>query len=389
MSDIIYLDNAASAPLHSRALAAMNEIARLAGNPASVHSAGQSLRLAIDQARDPVAALVGADPAEIVFTSGATESNNAAVLGIFSAVSAKFPGRKLRVLASPLEHPSVAEPLRLLAERHGAVVDLLPVGDDGIISAESVRQALTPDTVMVCVMWVNNILGGVQPIEEISWAVAEARTARPRNALPLYLVCDAVQASPWLPMDISAAKVDALSLSGHKIGGPKGVGALFLRRGTPFVPLMVGGGQEDGRRSGTENAAGIAGLGAAAELTVQDRESEAGRWRQMKQRLIAGLADAATGARVLGAADGRSAPGITYIQFPQWPGDILAMKLDSAGIAVSSGSACDAGSRQTPEALKAVLGEKAARHGGIRVSFGRQTKEADIERFLDVMRSLQ
>jgi cysteine desulfurase len=156
----------------------------------------------------------------------------------------------------------------------------------------------------------------------------------------------------------------------------------------PFEPLLVGGGQEDGRRSGTENAAGIIGLGRAAELTMADRESEAVRWRRLKDRLMSGLAAAAAGARVMGAANERSAPGIAYVQFPKWPGDLLTMKLDAAGIAVSSGSACDAGSRETPEALKAVLGEKAARHGGIRVSFGRQTKAADIDRLLETLQEM-
>jgi cysteine desulfurase len=385
MRDVIYLDHAASAPLHPQVLAAMTEGALLDGNPSSAHSAGQTLRQAIDRSRDAVAALIGSDPAEVIFTSGATESNNAAIQGIFGAIVGRFPGRTLRILTSPIEHPSTAEPLRSLADRCGAVIDLLPVDKEGLVSADDVRKSLTEDTVLVCVMWVNNIIGSVQPVEEIGRVVAEARTARPKNALPLYLVCDAVQAASWRPMNAAKVGVDALSLSAHKIGGPKGVGALFLKRGLGFRPLIVGGGQEDGRRAGTENAAGIIGLGRAAELTAADRGAEAARLRQIRHTLVSGLGSTFKAARILGADGEKAAPGIVYVQFPKWRGDLLAMRLDAAGIAVSSGSACDAGSRHAPEALRAVYGEKTARHGGIRVSFGRQTKAADIDRLLDVL----
>ena len=381
MDKPVYLDNAASAPLDPRLLPLLNEALARPGNPSALHAAGRLLRAEIDDARGSVAALIGAAPEDIVFTSGASESNNTAVRGLFAAAAAAAPGRTCRVLISPLEHPSAAEAARLLAAERGAAVDVLPVDRQGLVSAADVARLITDDTVLVCVMWVNNVLGSVQPIAEIGRIVAAARRSRPAGSPPLHFFCDAVQAAAWLPIDVRAAGVDALSLSAHKLGGPKGVGALYLRRGAPCEPLLVGGGQEEGRRSGTENHAGIVALGAAAALAAKEGPAEAERLRGLRRRLVDGLA-ALKGFTVIGPAGEQAAPHIVYFRSDRFDGETLVLKLDAAGIAVSSGSACDAGSRKTSSVLKAVLGDGQAARGGVRVSFGRTTTEADIERLL-------
>ncbi len=385
MSDRVYLDNAASTPLDRRVAEAMAGAMGLYGNPSATHGCGRSVRAAVDLPRAAAAGLVGADPSEIIFTSGATEANNAAVSGIFGAAAARFPGRRLRVLASPVEHASVGEPLKLLAERHGAVIDVLKAGPAGMVSADEVAERLTDDTVLVCVMWVNNILGTVQPVEAIGARVAAARSGRPPGAPPLYFFCDAAQAASWRRIRVKPAGIDALSLSAHKFYGPAGSGALYLRRGTEFQPLLRGGGQEDGRRSGTENVLGIIGLGAAAELARQEGPSDAVRLGNMRRTFVDVLAAVGRGFEVLGPDDDAAAPGIVYFRSAKYAGDVLALKLDEAGFAVSSGSACDAGSRKVSAALQAAYGEKAARHGGVRVSFGRQTGEDDVRRLLDAL----
>ncbi|MDD5251376.1 MAG: cysteine desulfurase family protein [Patescibacteria group bacterium] len=375
MSENIYFDYAASAPLDPRVAEVMDKVARLPGNPSSVHAPGRELRRRIDVARKQVAALIGGETGEIIFTSGATEANNHAVAGLYDlAVGTGKPGR---ILISPFEHASVSAAVRRLVEEKGAVVDLLPVGRDGLISAADVARLITPETAVVAVMWVNNILGTIQPIEEVGQAVAEARAARGRLGLPLFFHCDAVQAAGRLPIDVKAAGCDSLSLSAHKIYGPKGVGALWLRRGLAVKPLLVGGGQEETRRSGTENAAGIVGFGAAAEIAQAEMTKDSARAAELRRRLLDGVKNR-SGWRVL-TPEEKAVPNIVFIQHDREDGETLAVKLDAAGVAVSSGSACDAGHRQPSAAIRAVFGDRAATQGGTRISFGRFTTETDLD----------
>lgn len=376
----LYFDYAASTPLDPRVKNAMDEVSAHPGNPSSTHAAGRFLRGKIDAARAAVSRLLGVEESEIVFTSGATEANAAAVLGLVRASRRVHPGRVLRVVASAIEHSSVSGALARLADE-GIVTDVVPADEVGRVSAAAVSKAITPDTVLVCVMWANNVLGTLQPVAEIGRAVAEARDRRVPGDPPLLFLCDAVQAmstQPVLPRDHG---IDALVLSGHKMYGPKGVGALYVRRGTPFEPLIPGGGQESGRRSGTENVAGIVGLGRAAELLESERAADADRAVKLRATLVQALSRI-PGVTVFGEP-ANSLPGTIFLAGRE-DGDIIALKCDAAGAAVSAGSACDAGTRKRSAALLA-LKKAAFQKGGIRISFGRFTTPEEAAAWTDVM----
>lgn len=377
--DRLYFDYAASAPLLPEAAMAMTAAAAAIGNPSAIHAEGRGLRLRLDAARESVARLLAVDAAEIYFTSGATEALNWAVTGILAAMRRQSPGRPLRVLTTPLEHAAVAEPLRLEAERRGVAVDLLPVGANGLVSPADVASRVTDDTVLVCVIWANNVIGTIQPIAEIGRRVSLICETRGRRGRPLLFLSDAVQAVVTQPVEPRRCGIDALALSGHKFGGPKGSGVLYLRRGVPCDSLIEGGGQEAGRRSGTENMPGICGLGAAADRLAVDRSAEAARLLTLKRLLLTELERAGCRCRLVGEIE-FVLPQTAYLTFPNCTGDELALRLDAAGFAAASGSACDAGQRRAPAAIQAVLGEAAARHGGLRLSFGRLTTAEDVKR---------
>lgn len=376
----LYFDHAASAPLDPRVKTAMIEALNVIGNPSSIHTEGQAARRLVDRAREQVARLLEVQAGEIVFTSGASESNNLAVRGIVAAARRRHPGRRFDLLISPLEHSSVSETAAALEEEELVRVVTLPVGADGRVSPEAVAEAVTPETLLVAVMWASNILGTVQPVPEIGRVIEAVRERRGTSGLPLYFLSDAVQAVGARPVRPKPHGVDLFSFSGHKIGGPKGVGVLFVRRGTPLEPVLTGGGQEAGLRSGTENVIGIVGLGAAAEIVGLEREADAERIAGLRGRFIDGLKDLSRW-RVLSPAK-HVLPGIVFLRHEKVPGDELVIKLDARGIAVSSGSACDAGHRRRSAAIEAVFGPAMARQGGIRVSLGRTTTEGDIDRLL-------
>ncbi|MBI4457807.1 cysteine desulfurase [Candidatus Uhrbacteria bacterium] len=370
----LYFDYAASTPLDPRVKEAMDQAAMTAGNPSSLHASGRMLREKIDRARQSVAELLDVDETEVIFTSGATESNVAALDGIVRAARASRPEKRLRIAAGAIEHSSVSATLAQLRE-YGIAIDNVPVDADGRVSPEDIAKAITPDTIIVCVMWANNVLGSIQPIAEIGGVVAAARAKRGPKDPPLLFVCDAVQAMSTQPVLPRQHGIDALSLSAHKMYGPKGVGALYLKRGTPFAPLITGGGQESGRRSGTENVAGIVGLGRAADLLLVERETDRERTAALRAGLVRELR-AISGLEVFGD-DGRQLPGTVFVSGRE-NGDVMAMKFDVAGMAVSAGSACDAGSRKNSSALAALPDRKFFEKGGIRISFGRFTTEQEI-----------
>ena len=381
----IYLDYAASNPIDPRVRTAVEAALAMTGNPSSTHSAGRTARATVDVARKSVASLLNVDPSEIIFTSGGSESNVSALVGAFLAAKHQVPaGTRLHIISTPLEHPSVSETLARLAEDEGAVIDWLPVDKAGRVSAVDVGAALTPETVLVSVMWVNNILGSIQPIADIGALVARERGRRGKG-LPILFHSDAVQAIATLPVDPAAVGVDLLSLSGHKLYGPKGIGALYLKRGLSLPSLITGGGQESGRRSGTENVPGIIGLGRAAEILVLEREADRRKGDELKLRLAAELRK--RGYNLLSPED--AVPTIVYAVSQKEDGDTLALKLDVAGLSVSSGAACDSGKRTASPVLLAAFGEKIALRGGFRASFGRFTTEADIDALLNALDSLK
>jgi len=366
----IYLDYAATTPVDPRVAAAMAPyLTERFGNASSVHSFGQEAREAVERARAQIAAALGAAPDEVVFTSGATEADNFALFGVAEALRER--GR--HVVVSAVEHHAVLEPAHVLAAR-GFEVTVLPVDGAGRVDPDAVRRALRPDTILVSVMHANNEIGTIQPVAEIG------RLTRERGVC---FHCDAAQTFGLLPIDVDALGVDLLALSAHKRYGPKGVGALYIRRGTPLVRFLHGGSQERNRRAGTLNVPAIVGFGEAVRIALAEREAEVARLRRLRDRLIAGLL-ALEGARLNGHPTERL-PGNVNVSFRGADSESLLLALDLQGIAASSGSACTAGSLEPSHVLSAIglAPEEAA--GTLRFSLGRWTGEAEVDRVLEVM----
>lgn len=381
------MDHAASTPLDPRVKDAMDEAAGLCGNPSSIHSFGRALRTRIDEAREQTACLLEVSSGELFFTSGATEGNTHAVRGFAKSVSLQYGrGRQLRILTSPVEHSSIRSALDAVQEDHDITVDHLPVDREGRVSADDLASMVTDDTFLVCVMWANNVSGTVQPVRELGNRLRDIRDSRGSGGLPLYFLCDAVQAvgtTSVLPNSIGA---DILTISGHKIYGPRGIGAIFMKKNARVAPLIPGGGQESGMRGGTENFTGIVGLGRAAEILKSERDKDAVHVRSLRQIFTEGLRSFGLRARVLSPEEG-AVPGITFVHFPGNDSESLALKMDVGGVAVSTGSACDSGTRKSSSVIRIVYGDRVAGDGGLRFSFGRFTEGSDIERVLSVLKS--
>jgi cysteine desulfurase len=365
----IYLDHAATAPLRREVADAMEAARADAFNPSSIHAEGRRARARLDDARDRVAACLGVARKEVTFTGSGTESDNAAILGAVRAA-----GRKGHVLATAIEHHAVLHALDELA-REGHEVELLPVDGRGAIEPEAFARALRPSTILASVFYANNEIGTVSPIPEL------ARVARERGVL---FHTDAIQAPGWLPLDVPSLGVDLLSISAHKFEGPKGVGALYARAGIPLEPLVYGGGQEFGRRSGTENVVGIAGLASALELAAAGRMERAARVARLRDRFEAGVRAAIPGVRINGDG-GPRLPGTSNVSFEGALSEELLLALDLAGIAVSAGSACTSGAIEPSHVIAALGLEPGWRSGTVRFSLGRATTEAEIDRVLAVL----
>jgi cysteine desulfurase len=368
----IYLDHNATTPLHPAVVDRMAETLRDEyGNPSSVHHFGQRAKAVVDDARAAVAALIGADASEVVFTSGGTESDNFAIRGIAEALEAS--GRR-HLIATAIEHEAVLNTLKALARR-GWQVTLLPVDQSGVVSPDALRAALTDDTALVSVMHANNEIGTVQPIAEL------ARLAHERGAL---FHTDAVQSAGKLPLDVKALGVDLLSISAHKFYGPKGVGAIWIRRGLRLLPIMTGGKHERNRRAGTENVAGIAGMGVAAQLARTKMGDEAARLGALRDRLEEDILRAVPGTQVNGAREARVA-NTTNISFDRVEAESLLIALDLEGIAVSTGSACSSGTLEPSHVLKAMGFPPHRTQNSIRFSLGAANTDADVERVVAVL----
>ena len=356
-----FLDHAAGSPLVGPALAAMAEVWELAGNPSSLHSSGRALRRHLEQAREAVAADLGAHPTEVVFCSGGTEANNLALLGAAGATG--------EVLVSAVEHPSISEAHRLLGDRVG----VLQVDPEGRVDPAAVGPAIGPATRLVSVMWVNNETGAVQPVAQVA-AVA--------RAAGVWCHSDAVQAAGHLPVDFAGSGLDLLSVSGHKVGGPVGIGALLVRRGVTLAPSGVGGGQEARLRSGTVPTALAVGFAAALHDAVARLDAEAARLAGLAELLTAGLA-AIPGARLNTTPP--ASPAIVNVTIPGTRADDLLLMLDAEGIDCSTGSACTAGVHQPSEVLLAMGRSLADASASLRFSFGPQTTTDDIDAVLAVL----
>jgi cysteine desulfurase len=341
------------------------------GNPSSVHHFGQQAKAAVDDARTSTAALLGANPAELVFTSGGTESDNVAIRGAAEALEAS--GRR-HIIASSIEHEAVLATLKALARR-GWRTSLLPVGESGVVDPEALRDTLSDDTALVSIMLANNEIGTIQPVAQL------ARLAHERGAL---FHTDAVQAVARIPVDVHALGVDLLSISAHKFYGPKGVGALWIRRGLRVLPLLTGGRQERGRRAGTENVPGIVGTGAAARIAREVMHAESARLGALRDRLEAGILAAVPGTVVNGSPD-RRVPNTTNISFERVEAESLLIALDLEGIAVSTGSACSSGTLEPSHVLKAMGFSVHRAQNSIRFSLGMANTESDIDRVTGVL----
>lgn len=368
----IYLDHNATTPLDPLVAERMAQASRdVWGNASSVHHFGQQAKAAVDEARGAVAGLLGADASEIVFTGGGTESDNIALRGTAEALEAS--GRR-HLITSAIEHEAVLNTVKALAKR-GARVTIISVDASGIVEPERLREALTDDTALVSVMHANNEIGTIQPIAEL------AAIAHERGAL---FHSDAVQSAGKLPLDVRALGVDLLSIAGHKFYGPKGTGALWVKRGVRLSPPMTGGRQERNRRAGTENVPALVGLGVAADVATRKLTSEAARLGALRDRLEAGILAAVPGSERNGAADPRVA-NTTNVSIDGVESESLLIGLDLAGIAVSSGSACSSGTLEPSHVLKAMGLSHGRTLGSIRFSLGASNTEADIDRVIEVL----
>jgi cysteine desulfurase len=366
----IYLDNAATTCMRPEVRDAMDRALRAGPyNPSSLHAEGRAARALIDEARERVASLLGASRKEILFTSGGTEADNLAILGVARALRATT-GRR-HVVSSVIEHHAVLHAVDALRE-YGFEVTLLGVNERGIVEPAAFGRALRDDTLLASIMYANNEIGTIQPIAEL------AGSARARGVV---FHTDAVQAPSWLPVNATALGVDLLSLSAHKFGGPKGIGALYVRRGLPIAPILHGGGQEFGHRSGTENVAGIVGLSQALELAEQERATVGPCVAALRDRLEHGLQASLGGVRVNGAGAPRL-PNISNLSFAGITSDALLMRLDLGGLAVSAGSACTSGVLEPSHVLAALGVEAEWQTGALRFSLGPTTTKGEIERVL-------
>jgi cysteine desulfurase len=368
----VYLDHNATTPVHPAVVEAMTRVLREDfGNPSSVHHFGQRAKSVMDQARSSVASLIGADPTEVVFTSGGTESDNFAIRGAAEALDAT---RRRHLIATTIEHEAVLNTLKALARR-GRPTTLLRVDGTGIVAPDALKEALTDDTAVVSVMHANNEIGTIQPILEL------ARIAHDRGAL---FHTDAVQTAGKVSVDVKALDVDLLSISAHKFYGPKGVGALWIRRGLRLLPVLTGGKHERSRRAGTENVAGIVGMGVAATLAAAKIDEEAKRISTLRDRLEEGVLRAVPGTIVNGSRSPR-VPNTTNISFDRIEAESLLIALDLEGVAVSTGSACSSGTLEPSHVLKAMGFPPHRTQNSIRFSLGAANTEADVDRVIAIL----
>ena len=367
----IYLDYAATTPTHPEVLQAMLPyFGEKYGNASSLHSMGQEARTAVEKARATVASFIKASPEEIIFTSGGTESDNSAILGVAYANQERGD----HIITSSIEHHAVIEPCHFL-EKRGFKVTYLPVDKFGMVNQDDVKKALTSRTILVTIMHASNEVGTIQPIAEIG---------KITRATGIYFHTDAVQTFGHLPVDVRELNVDLLSVSGHKLYGPKGIGILYIRKGTRLAPFMLGGGQEDGRRGSTYNTPGIVGLGKAVEIAKQEMEEEGRRLSGLRDQLITGLQSKIELVKLNGHPTNRL-PNNVNISLAYVEGEATLLSLDFEGICASTGSACSSESMEPSHVLTAMCIPAEEARCSIRFSLGKWTSKSDIDKVLEVL----
>lgn len=365
--DTIYLDNNATTCIAPEVLDAMRPyLTEHYGNPSSSHRLGRAPRRAIEEAREKVAALIGAEPDEIVFTSCGTEADNAAIMNACES----YPQKK-HIITTTVEHPAVLNFVSHL-ETKGYRATYLRVNADGMLNIDELLRCVSDDTVVVSIMYANNETGVIFPIAEIASALGKK----------VLLHTDAVQAVGKVRINVKELQVDMLSISGHKLHAPKGIGALFIRKGLPFQPYLIGGHQEKGRRAGTEAVASIVGLGKACELAMKALDEESARIGRLREKLEKGLVERCADVRINGSGSPRL-PNTTNISFAYVDGEAVLMRLDAMGICVSTGSACASGSVEPSHVLRAMGVPQPYIGGSIRFSLSRYTTEEEIEKVLE------
>ncbi len=374
LNNIIYMDNAAGTPADPRVVESMLPFfSSNFGNPSAIHPMGQRASDAIEEARQRVADLIGCQVDEIIFTSGGTEADNLAIFG----VTAGNVSKGSHIITSEIEHHAVLEICHYL-ERKGYQITYLRVDSFGMVSPESVKAALRPDTVLVSIMAANNVIGTLQPVSEIGAICQDAG---------VFFHTDAVQLVGHLPMDVEESGIDLLSISAHKFNGPKGIGALYTRRAVALAPIIFGGGQEGGLRSGTENVPGIVGMGMAAKIARSEMTAESLRIEKMSRNLIEGILGCIPGTRLNGHLE-RRLPGIVNVSIAGAEGEYLADQLAKRGICVSTGSACSSATLEAPYVLLAIGLERDLANCSIRLSPGRYTDDGEVKRTLETIREI-
>jgi len=368
----VYMDNAATTSLSPRVLEAMMPyLTELYGNPSSVHSFGREAKTGVDHAREQVAAALNASPDEIIFTGCGTESDNTVLLG----VAERYKNKGNHIITTNIEHHAILHTCEYL-EKRGCEITYLPVDEYGMVTAEQVKAAIKDNTILVSVMFANNEVGTIQPIAEIG-AVCKEKG--------VLFHTDAVQAVGHVPIDVKAMNIDMLSLSAHKFHGPKGVGALYMRRGIKLPSHIMGGHQERGRRAGTENTAGVVGLGAAIELACAEMPENAKRMSALRDRLMQGIEANIPEVKLNGHPTKRLPNNVNYsIKYIE--GESILLMLDMNGIAASSGSACTSGSLDPSHVLLALGLTHEIAHGSVRLTLGDDTTAEDVDYVIDVLK---
>ena len=374
---IVYMDHAGTTPLAPDVLQSMTPyFTELFGNPSSIHTVGQEARYALDEARERVARVLNCRPRDVVFTSGGTESDNAAIVG--AATALQETGN--HIITSSVEHHAVLHTAQHL-ESQGFEVTYLPVDSAGIVQPEAVLRAITDRTTLVSIMYANNEIGVVNPIPEIAQVIKQRAAELSRTIL---FHTDAVQAAGYLDLDVRMLGADLMSLSGHKFHGPKGTGVLFIRRGAPFLPYLLGGGQERERRSGTENIPGIVGLSVALEAANARRDETSRHCAALRDRIVVQVLERVPGSRLNGHPTQRL-PNNANFSFPGVEGEPILLGLDMAGIAASSGSACSSGSLEPSHVLLALGQSAEVARGSLRLTLGRDNTGEQVDYLINVL----